>query len=338
MQKRSENIEDILFKYFSNQLTESDEKELLAWLEADLSNKQTLYQMADWWAAAHVPLFMSDLEADFHEHLKKLSNQTSTIQQKQSFNFSIWYKIAASVLILFAVGISSFYLGKNNQSAPQIAYYETYVPLGSQSKIILPDQSTVWLNAGSSLSYYEDHNNLTRNATLEGEGYFEISPNPDKPFVVNSEDMYITVLGTSFNLKAYKEEATIDLALISGNVDVNLMKETDRTENYVLSPNQLLAYNKEKQTLEVSTVSASNYGKWKDRVLRFDEKSFIQLAKDLERIYNTPIEIKSKLLIKESFSGSFSYDYLLDQILREIDVEKKYKWAYKENKLIIEDK
>ena len=338
MQKNSEQIEDILFKYFSNQLTESDEKELLIWLESDPDNKKTLYRMADWWAAAHVPLFMSDLESDFREHLKKLSNLTPTIQKRQLFDFSIRHKIAASILVLLTVGISSFYWGKNLQSTPQIAYYETSVPLGSQSKIILPDQSTVWLNAGSSLTYYEDHNNQTRNASLEGEGYFEVTSDQNKPFVVNAEDMHITVLGTSFNLKAYKEDATIDLALISGKVDVNLVKETENTENHVISSNQLLAYNKEKQTSDVSTVSASNYGKWKDRVLRFDEKSFNLLAKDLERIYNTPIEIKSDLLTKESFSGSFSYDYSLDQVLREIDVEKKYKWTYKENKLIIEDK
>lgn len=338
MQKRGEHIEDILLKYFSNQLTESDEKELLEWLESDLANKKTLYRMADWWATAHVPLFVSDRESDFREHLKKLSNQTATTQKKQSIDLSIWYKIAASILVLLTVGISFFYWGKNQQPAPQTAYYKTSVPLGSQSKIILPDQSTVWLNAGSSLTYYEDHNNQTRNTTLEGEGYFEVSPDPDKPFVVNSEDMHITVLGTSFNLKAYKEEATIDLVLISGKVDVNLTKDMGHIENHVLSPNQLLAYNREEQAIEVSAVFASNYGKWRNRILRFDEKSFNQLAKDLERIYNTPIEIKSKLLIKESFSGSFSYDYSLDQILKEIDVEKKYKWRYKDKKLIIEDK
>lgn len=338
MQKTSDQIEELLFKYFANHLTETEEKELLIWLEADFSHKKILYQMADWWAMAHIPLFISDLEADFAFHLKKLSNEINPVQKKNDANAKFWYKIAASVIILITVGVSSFYLGKNLQPFSPIAYYETSVPLGSQSKITLPDQSVVWLNAGSSLTYYEDQNHKTRNISLAGEGYFEVTPNPDKPFIVNSDNMHITVLGTSFNLKAYKDDTTINLTLISGKVDVNLVNEIQNMENYILSPNQQLAYNKEKQTLEISTVVSANYGRWKDRILKFEEKSFNQLAKDLERIYNIPVEIKSDILAKERFSGSFSYDYSLDYILQEVDVEKKFKWTYQENKLIISDK
>jgi ferric-dicitrate binding protein FerR (iron transport regulator) len=336
MQKINEPIDELLFKYFANELTESEEKELLAWLASDLSHKTTLYQMADWWAVAHVPLFSSDLKSGFRKHFKNLANQTQRNQTKPSFRIKHWYKIAASVLLLSGIGISFFYLGKSSQQPPQTAFYEIAVPLGSQSKVTLPDQSIVWLNAGSSLTYYEDHTAGTRNVSMNGEGYFEVAANPGKPFTVTSEVLQLVVLGTSFNLKAYENDATIDLVLVSGKVGVNI--NHDKTETYQLLPDNMLSYHKENNNLEIQPVSGSDYGNWKDRVLKFDRQIFTQLAKDLERIYNVSIEIESDQLKKEYFSGSFSYDYTLNDILTEVDIDKKYKWEHNKNKLIIRDK
>ncbi|MDR2920285.1 MAG: FecR family protein [Tannerella sp.] len=332
-------IDDILFKYFKNQLNETEEKILLEWLNADTSHKKILYEMADWWATAHIPLFASDLKNDFNKYLKDLINKTNPVQQHDHIHTTIkwWSKIAASVLILLTTGILAFYAGRStDKKEPQIAYYETSVPLGAQSKVVLPDQSVVWINAGSSIKYHEDTEKQTRNINLEGEAYFEVSKNQDMPFIVESGSLQVSVLGTSFNVKAYENQETIDIVLVSGKVEVR--SENKQDDAYLLSPDEMLSYNKQTNHAEKSMVQSLNYCAWKNGQLKFDEQQFALLAKDLERIYNVQIEVKSDLLKTERFSGSFSYDYSINDILREIDVEKKYTWKQNGNQIIIRDK
>lgn len=332
-------IDDILFKYFKNQLNETEEKTLLEWLNADASHKKILYEMADWWATAHVPLFASDLKNDFNKYLKDLINKTKPIQPNYQIKTSIkwWSKIAASVLIVLTTGILAFYAGKSTgKEEPQVAYYETTVALGAQSKVVLPDQSVVWINAGSSIKYHEDTKKQTRNINLEGEAYFEVNKNPDMPFIVESGSLQVSVLGTSFNVKAYENQETIDIVLVSGKVEVH--SENKKEDTYLLSPDEMLSYNKQTNQVEKSMVQSLNYCAWKNGLLKFEEQQFTLLAKDLERIYKVQIEIKSEVLKKERFSGSFSYNYSINDILREIDVEKKYTWKQNGNKIIIQDK
>ena len=338
MQPEKNKIEDLLFKYFTGRLNETEEKELLQWIKENPSHKKQLQEMADWWAVAHIPLFLSDVKASFHRQFSEIANDSKYVQKpvigKKS---SSWWKIAATILILLTTGISTFYVGRQTQpKETRVAYYETTVPLGAQSKVVLPDHSVVWVNAGSTMKYYEDPRKQTRNIQLEGEAYFEVSKNPEMPFIVASGSLQVAVLGTSFNVKAYENQETIDIVLISGKVDVQVNNETN--ESFLLSPDEMLTYNKQTSHIEKQHVTGSDYCVWKNRQLKFEKQSFIQLAKDLERIYNVRIQIESDFLKKEYFSGSFSHNYSLNDILREIDVEKKYDWTYNENQLVIRDR
>lgn len=340
MQPRDEHIiDDILFKYFTNQLNKTEEKTLLEWLNADTSHKKLLSEMADWWASAHIPIFASDLKANFDEHLKDLIDKTKPAQQHYQNNTTIkwWSKIAASILVLITTGILAFYAGRNTVNKEiQTAYYETSVPFGSQSKVTLPDQSVVWINAGSSIKYFEDADKQTRNISLEGEAYFEVSENPNMPFIVESGSLQVSVLGTSLNIKAYENQETIDVVLVSGKVEVRPGNKMD--DMFLLSQDEMLTYNKQTNNIEKTVVQSSNYCAWKNGQLKFEEQVFSLLAKDLERMYNVQFDLKSELLKQERFSGSFSYDYSINDILREIDVEKKYTWKRDGNQIIIRDK
>lgn len=323
---KDDKIEEVLFSYFSGQLTEEEEKELLNWLSADEANKKILSEMAEWWAISHVPQFM---------------NQGGNIRKQPVTRrlFLIGSKVAAAILILLIVGVSSYYIGKGVQSENAVlAYYEAEVPFGSQTKVVLPDESVVWLNAGSSLKFADNTMENKREVLLSGEGYFEVAHNPDKPFVVKAGDMDIKVLGTSFNIKAYDDEQIIDVALLTGKVDVSLHNVREENSKAELVPNQMLSFNKETKDVHIAMVHSSDYCSWKDGKLKFVEQSFERIAKDLERKYNVTINIKSKYLKNEIFSGSFSYRHALTDIFKEVDVDKKYKWTQMGATFIIEDK
>lgn len=341
MNTEEKHIEDLLLGYFAGELSEVEEKELLLWLEADEANKKYFSEMADSWAIAHVPLFKSSMKGDFQDHFGDQMKKSVPLKGNSSFNWRILGKVAASVLLVVAISTTSYYAGKTgrNSEKEQIAWFETVTPAGSQSKVILPDRSVVWVNAGSSLKYNMDFNKQHREVSLVGEAYFDVAKDSLRPFVVKSGKLDIKVLGTKFNVKAYENEETIDVALVSGKVNVRLAgNKAEKTGDIILAPNRMLSYNKETDQVKMSKVDGASVYAWTNGRIEFNEQPFDRIAKDLERKFNVEIRINSKSLHKEIFSGSFSANQTLDYILHEVDVEKKYTWRQVDNVFIINDK
>lgn len=338
MEKRDQHIDDLLFGYFSGELTDPEREELLHWLKADAANEQLLSEMADWWAMAHVPLFMAEMKPDFKKHFGSLA--TLSTVKPASLRLSLPVKVAASALILLSVGSFGYFAGRGSHVADDatVAYFETEAPRGSVSKVILPDRTVVWVNAGSSLKYAEDFNLQSREVLLDGEAYFDVTPDSLKPFVVKSERLDIKVLGTCFNVKAYSMENNVDVALVSGKVTVSLNTSGSESGDVTLAPERMLSYNKETNRVVVSTVKGNDIYAWTTGMLKFAEKPFPEIARDLERKFNVLIHIESKALSREVFSGSFDDGRSLEQILREIDVDHKYAYSRKGNEVIIRDK
>ena len=255
-------------------------------------------------------------------------------------NFRFLGKVAASVLIVVSVGTASYYIGTrhNQPKSAALAYFETTTPMGAQTKVVLPDQSVVWVNAGSTLRYGSDFNTSGRSVQLDGEAYFEITRDSLKPFIVKSKKLDIKVLGTSFNVKAYGMDEMTDVTLVSGKVNVSLRDEVAHAGDVTLTPNRKLSFNKQTNKVRVSEVDAKDALSWMDGSLKFSEQPFMSIAKDLERKFNVRIRVESDLLRKEIFSGSFTKDYSLDKILREVDVDHKYVWTRSGDEIIIKDK
>lgn len=338
METKNEYIEDLLFDHFAGKLTEVQEKELLIWLEDSEANKKTYYRMADWWATAHVPLFASGMKANFEAHFGNLLKPVRPEMIRRSL-WVTWQKIAVVILLVLSVGITSYRLGSNSlEKETPLVYFETVTPMGSQSKVILPDGSVVWVNAGSSLRYSKDFNKHQRQIYLEGEAYFEVAPDTLNPFIVKSNIVSVRVLGTCFNVKAYKNDETIDVSLVSGKVNVSLDKGKDPAGEVELTPNRMLSYNKETEQMEMKKIDGKNAYDWTNGNLRFEEKTFSEIAKELERKYSIHIRIETEKLKKEVFTGSFSGYYSLNDVLHEIDVERKYSWKRINDVLIIKDK
>lgn len=338
MNIEKEYIEELLFGHFAGGLTEVQEKELLTWLETDEANRKTYGHMADWWATAHVPLFASDMKMNFEEHFGSLTQ--STIQPTKKRNlWNAWMKVAVVVFLFLSISITSYYYAEYRlEGQEHLTYFETVTPYGSQSKVILPDGSVVQVNAGSSLRYSKDFNRETREIVLDGEAYFEVVRDTLKPFIVRSEALSVRVLGTSFNVKAYREDHTIDVSLVSGKVNVRFKEDQKYPEEVALKPNCMLHFDKQDSRYSLNEINGEDAYGWTRGVLHFDEQPFPRIAKDLERKYNIHIHIESNKLKQEVFTGSFAGDYTLNDVLHEIDVEHKYKWIRTNNKLIIKDK
>jgi ferric-dicitrate binding protein FerR (iron transport regulator) len=247
----------------------------------------------------------------------------------------LWaYSAVASIAILITFTLT--YILFHNSSAVQESYIEAKTPYGVKSKIILPDNSVVYLNAGSVLKYPASFNKKHRNVILNGEAYFEVQKDSQRPFIVETGDVNIKVLGTHFNVKNYDVDNIIETSLLEGSVEVS--ENTDEASNkMILAQNQQALYNKSSHKITKNNVDAELTAIWKDGKYYFDHEKFSTITTKLERYFNYDIEIKSEKLNETMFSGLFDKNKTIFQIL---DIMKGYSnFNYKVHKdtITIED-
>lgn len=293
--------------------------------------------------------------------------------EKRRFWMHPAFRVAAFFVAMLSVGLLAYQAGHGYREtqAPLAMTFEASTPLGSKSRLVLPDQTVVWLNAGSSLKCMNDvaaGGGTPREVWLEGEAYFEVAPDSLRPFIVRSEKLRVRVTGTHFDVRAYPDEEMVDVALVSGKVYVcpdespansaaGAASSTrsagsgapangrGRTagnavahKEVELAPERMLSYNKKTNCVKMSEISAADVVAWTKGGLRFHNRSFARIAKDLERKFNVPIRVQSRSLSEEMFTGSFPETFSLDEILREIDVEHKYVWRREKGTVVIRDK
>lgn len=338
-------IEDLLFSYFAGELTEEQDQELLEWLQEDPTHKEILSEMSDWWATAHVPFFASTKRTNFNDFFGHLTKKDHPGNKSRIPRLTFIRNIAAAIMALTLIGSVSYYMGKKEQQKEIAAFLdqqnivsEITTPMGATTRVTLPDGSEAWVNAGTTLVYKYNYGAGIREVQLNGEAYFDVKPDKEHPFIVKSNELDIKVLGTSFNVKSYMNEEAVKVALVTGSVHVQVNQVDKEAMDFTLSPDRMLTFNKESHNVEVSEFRAQDAMAWTKGRLIFENLPFPQIAKDLERKFNVRINIESKRLQKEIFSGSFSADHSLDRILREVDMEKRYRLIHKEDEIIIRDK
>lgn len=182
------------------------------------------------------------------------------------------------------------------ESAPNQAdeLNQLVIPYGNQSKVVLSDNTIVWLNAGSRLIYPAVFKDQTREVFLFGEAYFEVSENPGKPFVVKTTSMDVKVLGTKFNISAYAEDNIVQTVLKHGSVSIRRNGAGMFENDLVIKPNQMASFNKTTSDTKVYEVDADYFTLWTKGLISFEEIDFIRIIKKIERFYNISIRFSVK--------------------------------------------
>lgn len=217
-------------------------------------------------------------------------------------------RIAAVVLIVVGLGSIVYLMVYQSQLLePQVTYVEKSNPLGQRSLIILPDDSRVWLNADSKIRYPETFQGFERrHVELTGEGYFEIESKAEKPFHLETGDLTIRVKGTCFNVKAYPEEKQVETTLVEGQV---VIMPASRVKEYVMKPGSQAVYSRLRHVLEVREgIDVQESIAWKDGKLVFNNDSFVQVARELERWYDIDIQIDEYLKGQHRFTMTITHE------------------------------
>ncbi len=177
------------------------------------------------------------------------------------------------------------------------------IPYGSRSKVILSDNTVVWLNAGSRLIYPSLFRDKTREVTLFGEAFFDVAENREKPFVVKTTSVDVKVLGTQFNISAYPEDNVVQTVLKAGSVSLRRHQAGLFEKEIVLKPNQMGAFNKTNNEAKVYEVDAGYYTIWTQGLLSFDQVDLNLIIKKVERYYNLRVDYGNPLAGSVKISG-----------------------------------
>lgn len=251
-------------------------------------------------------------------------------------NSAVLWK-AAAVVALF---IGAFFVLNEMQDKPveeiKLATANHFVrttPMGQKSTVYLPDGSQVMMNAGSAIKYHEDLENGTRKLVLEGEAFFDIKKDSLRPFTVTTENIKTTVLGTSFNIRAYKEEAQIDVALVTGKVALaNSNKPTEA--NILLNPNDMVSYHKAENSTSKQTFNPDKVLAWTEKTLYFEDVNFDELTTVLERWYGVKFIVEPSAMSDKEFLERKDYKgkYInksLDTVLKAVGFSYGFNYEIK---------
>lgn len=323
MQSEDKEFEDLMIDYLSGEISEINQQRLSDFIKSNNDFNLRFYEMLKLRAISFVPLLEAQKQLNY-QRLKEQINDTPTIN-KSSYWISGFRDIAAIIILVVSVSVSSFYIYKDVTSPADTAFcYETLSPIGSQTKIILPDSTVVWLNSGSSLKYNQAFGKRDREVALSGEGYFVVKKDKSKPFLVLTVELDVKVMGTVFNVRAYNEDEDVEVNLIEGVVNVSF-PEIKNAGSLTMKPNEKLVFNKQSKHMETYQTDAYRSTLWTSGKLCFVDATIDQISKDLERKYEVKIQIENKQIKKELFSGSLNLNLSLKEILSYIDVDKKFK-------------
>ncbi len=232
-------------------------------------------------------------------------------------------KYAAIVVVAILVGgIGSTLLFTEDEN---MVYAEVSVPYGQMSQVTLFDGTKVWLNSGSVIRYPNQFNKNQRNVYLDGEAFFEVTKNLHQPFKVHAKNMEVEVLGTSFNVSAYKNESETTVTLVEGSVYINNESGEKIGE---LVPGQMALMKEGADHIAYRHVDTDFYAGWIEGKIVFNDVRLDELAPRLERWYNVEISFEKENLKSMKFSGTLLKNKPIDQILAALELLAPIKFQH----------
>ena len=312
-----EKIHIIIVKYLTKEASTEEEADLLIWLSQSEANRTLFRSLKD---AYDLGQFENHLKgSDTDEEWKKLLRRISMVAKptRTGNPFIPFRKIlryaAIFILGLLCMKTMDMFFIKKKPDAVEVFVAQIETGKGERSKITLPDSSVVWLNACSSISYDQNFGKQTRRINMKGEAYFDVRKDTSKLFLVCTDNLTYRVTGTSFNLYSFDNDNTESLVLVEGAV--TLVFENRSTE---VKPGELIEFDKTTQTIRHRQTNTDNQTGWRFGDLTFEEMTFEELAKRLERKFNVTFVFENEQVKKELFGGTFRHYDSMETILKVI--------------------
>lgn len=307
---------ELLYNFFKGNATLEEGMKIKAWVEASEENERTFYKERE--------LFNTLL---LHNPLPE--------KKSSVFKLSIFKKIKSdglkiAVVVILTLAFCYLYQGYKNRRA-DVIMSTISVPEGQRTHLTLPDGTTVWLNARTTIQYPSSFNKKKRVVILQGEAYFDVKRSEDKPFVVQTSVCDVEVLGTKFNVNAYPELKKFEATLMHGSVKV--IPKANPSQVVILKPEHKLSL--ENGKLNITRVENFDPYRWKEGLICFTDESFLNIMKDFEKYYGVKIVMENEKVGESHFTGKFRLSDGIDYALRILQGNLKFQYEKDNEKQII---
>lgn len=303
---------ELIIGYLQGNLSEKETDLFYAWVNESNANKQLFFEIKAMYDAGLSMGKTTDADKSWLRLLDKKKHA-------QSRRFSLWHKIGsyAAVGLLAVVISSAFFLLKPGKT--ETGMFTNYIGGdGLEADIVeLPDGTQVSLGAKTNFHYDKDYGKTQRIVYLEGEAYFEVAPQKEKPFIVKTKEQDIEALGTKFNVMAYPSDSLTVTTLLEGSV--RLTTSGIGRQN-ILRPNQQFIYNCNRKSISLNHVDAQQYTSWTTGYYYFSEQTLESILDRLSHVYGAEFTVKSEALNKRTFTGTFYRGESIKDIMEVINL------------------
>ena len=346
---------------FINYCLHRNEQDVLYWEKFIRDNPGELSRIEE--------LRMMVLLTSHNIHEIELKNQIALLNEKIELSealiehnksvpftkiFSGWRITAAAACLLIIAGLGYYYISVGT-TQPSLSAQVYLTKSAEKKSLVLPDGSKVILNAESNIAIPADFGNKDRRVILDGEAFFDVTHDAEKPFIVQTSRMDVKVLGTAFNVKAYHADATYETSLIRGSIQLSLKKEHTTV---MLRPNEKYVLREKDEnkpvvlpeTIAVKNRNYTNEGllpvkidkkdtsivevSWTDNKLAFADEPFEEVAKKLERWYGVSIKITDPEIAGIPYTASFRNEDIMN-VLAALQFSKPFTFKKENNEIII---
>jgi len=286
---------DLIVKDLSRELSEQERSKLDAWLGSDKDNQSIYDEYKRIWLELDKVEGKTSSDVDFE--WRRLERAISEEDSAPAARPNVFLRIAASVVLFIALSIIVFFVLNQNQT-------EEVVAQQAIEEISLPEGTKVSLNRQTTLEYKTKFDGETREVKLDGEAFFEVVRDTLRPFIVQTGDLFVEVLGTAFNVKAYQGDDLVEVTVESGKVAVYRME--DKGNMVILVRGQKAVFRKEVEELTRMDNEDLNFKSWKTRHIIFEDTPMFEVVKIVNEIYGSDIRLESDQLLNCPVTTEFN--------------------------------
>ncbi|NDW08442.1 FecR family protein [Dysgonomonas sp. 520] len=298
---KKKDVSKIIKKYLSGRFLPETEERVQKWIIKEDNIEEKERASLEYWDELE--------ESENSETYTALNRVNERIgYSRQAPTIPLYKKIrriAAVLLPLFILAGGYLYYQsiRSNLIEIKVAY-------GENKHLFLPDSSEIWLNAGTTIKYPKKFKGDERSIYLDGEAYFSVKRNEQKPFVVQTEKISVKVLGTKFNVKAYVNDEKIITTLTSGKVEVST-----NNESHILKPNEQLSYDRSTSSIDIVEVSSDETDSWLSGQLVFNDSSLKDILLALERRFDISITNNTAIPASKLYTVKFLRNETPEEVL-----------------------
>ncbi|TAN12463.1 MAG: DUF4974 domain-containing protein [Chitinophagaceae bacterium] len=354
-------MKELLSKYIAGETDEKETEEIERWLEEDPEHFREFERLWDLWhtVSTATNLFRFDVDKGWKALMEKRAAAENGDLSKNSARRNFFKKIviisgsmAAVMLVLIGTGLWWKMSDKHvlslkdvkdisvsevpKEGADSFSYEKNRIIIstapGQQKKLRLSDGSVVWLNSNTTIRY-DNENNAARILYLSGQAFFDISHDPEKPFIVKTDHATIKVLGTRFDVTAYPRDPVTEAVLTQGSIMFTTEADNRKISKHLI-PGEKVTMNYLSGRLNISEVDTSFYSSWKEGVLLFRDETFADVATAMEHKYNITITFRDTSLRNKKLNGYLQKESL-QEALKALQLTLQFDYTIIGNKVII---